>query len=226
MEEVIVEKLETNTNKANFSVKLLWVTPNAEKQVMYMARVSAENRDSESTRLLGYLLKENHVSPFEMANMCVEISGSRAILRQILRHRSFSFQELSQRYAKISMKDMTISEARRQDTKNRQNSIDDLPKNIQNEWKQKQESLNTKTFETYSWALENGIAKECARNILPEGNTTSILCMNGTLRSWIHFLKLRTGNGTQGEHQQIASACLDIFKEQFPIIAKAVFDSC
>tara|TARA_R110002153_G_scaffold192406_2_gene345661 strand:+ start:437 stop:1048 length:612 start_codon:yes stop_codon:yes gene_type:complete len=201
------------------SVKLLWVTPDAENQIMRMARVSSNNRDSENTKLLSYLIKNKHFSPLEMGNMCVEIEGDRAILRQILRHRSFHFQEFSQRYAKVT--NFTTSEARRQDTKNRQNSINDLSPEIQEQWEEKQKELNLQVEATYEWALENGVAKECARSVLPEGNTTSILCMNGTLRSWIHYFDVRCGSGTQKEHIDIANQIRDIFREQFPIIAEA-----
>ncbi len=158
-----------------------------------------------------------------MANMCVEITGPRAILRQILRHRSFSFQEFSQRYAAVESESLIVTEARRQDLKNRQNSIPDMSYDIKNEWNHRQEKLNQTVYENYQWALSNGIAKECARAILPEGNTISTICMNGTLRSWIHFLQLRTGNGTQKEHQDLANACRAIFMSQFPVISQASF---
>lgn len=210
--------------KGTYEVKLISKTPDAEKVVLYTARVSSDNRESEDTRLLGYLIRNGHWSPFELANMVVEITASRAIIRQILRHRSFSFQEFSQRYSAISEDDLIVNEARRQDVKNRQNSIDDLDNKIKKEWDDKQRSLNKKAYETYKWALENGIAKECARAILPEGSTLSTLCMNGTLRSWIHYLSLRCSNGTQNEHIKIAKACLKIFKENFPIIYDAAFE--
>jgi len=204
-------------------VELLWVTPDAEKQIMRMARVSSKDRDNESTKLLGYLIRNKHWSPFEQCNMAVEITGNRAILRQILRHRTFHFQEFSLRYASPDENSLFTTEARRQDLKNRQNSIDDLSPQVKKEWEDKQKSLNKKTYETYEWALENGIAKECARAVLPEGNTKSILCMNGTLRSWIHYLELRCGNGTQKEHMDIANQIKEIFIEQFPIISQSCF---
>jgi thymidylate synthase (FAD) len=205
------------------NVKLVWKTQDSEKIILNIARISSENRDSEDTRLLGYLIRNKHWSPFEMANMCVEITGPRAILRQMLRHRSFNFQEFSQRYQKPDKDDLHESEARRQDDKNRQNSYDDLDDKIKDEWIQKQKEINEKVFEAYSWAIDNGIAKECARSVLPEGNTYSILCMNGTLRSWIHYLDLRCANGTQKEHIEIANMIRNIFTENFPTIAKAVF---
>jgi thymidylate synthase (FAD) len=217
VDDIILEEGKT------FSVKLLWVTPNSQQVVLYTARVSAENRNSENTKLLGYLIRNKHFSPFEMASMSVEITASRAVIRQILRHRSFNFQEFSQRYAVVKEEDMIVNEARRVDTKNRQNSIDDLPADVKKEWIDKQRSINKKVLETYQWAIEKGIAKECARSILCEGNTLSTLCMSGTLRSWIHYLQLRTSNGTQLEHMEVASECLRIFKEQFPIIYDAAF---
>jgi thymidylate synthase (FAD) len=204
-------------------IKLLWVTNDAEKQIMRMARVSSDNRDSDDTRLLSYLIRNKHFSPFEMANLAIEIKTSRAIIRQILRHRSFSFQEFSQRYASPNEDCLVTNDARRSDLKNRQNSIDDLPEQTRKIWQDKQKALNKKIYETYQWGIDNGIAKECVRAILPEGNTLSIICINGTIRSWIHYLQLRTGNGTQLEHKRIADGILEIFKEQFPIIYKAAF---
>ena len=220
--EEIVEASEIKDGK-NFSVKLLAATPNAEKLVLYTARVSSDNRESENTKLLGYLIRNKHWSPFELANMCLEITASRAVIRQILRHRSFNFQEFSQRYAVVKEEDLIVNEGRRQDLKNRQNSIDDLPADVKKEWIDKQRSINKKVLETYQWALEKGIAKECCRAILPEGNTLSTLCMSGTLRSWIHYLQLRCNNGTQKEHSEVSLECLRIFKEQFPIIYDAAF---
>jgi len=218
-----METIEEIVDRKPFTVKFLSATPDAEKMILYTARVSSDNRESEDTRLLGYLIRNQHWSPFEMSNLILEITASRAVIRQILRHRSFTFQEFSQRYSSIGEEDLIVNEARRQDYKNRQNSIDDLDKQIKKEWEDKQKSLNKKAFETYQWALSKGIAKECARAVLPEGSTLSTLCMNGTLRSWIHFLKLRSSEGTQLEHQNVARACLDIFREQFPIISKAAF---
>lgn len=203
------------------SVKLLWVTPLAETQILRMARVSSKNRDSKNTKLINYLLKNAHYSPFEMCNMTVEITTSRAISKQIIRHRSFSFQEFSQRYA-VASTEFHYTEARRQDLKNRQNSIDDLSIDIKNRWKEKQYMIFKQIREDYQWALDNGIAKECARSILPEGNTKTILCMNGTLRSWIHYLQLRCGNGTQKEHMEVANMIKDVFVQSFPIISQAL----
>ncbi len=202
-------------------VDLLWVTPDAEKKIMFMARVSSAKRDVDSPGLLKYLIKHGHWSPLEMANMCVEIVCTRAISRQIIRHRSFSYQEYSQRYAKVKTK-FIISQARRQDVKNRQNSIDDVSEEITKEWANKQDKLNQLINDDYEWALENGIAKECARAILPEGNTLTTVCMNGTIRSWVHYLQLRCANGTQQEHIEVADKIKEIFKTQFPIISKAM----
>ena len=218
--EEIVEDVKSDKN---FSVKFLAATPNAEKLILYTARVSSDNRESENTKLLGYLIRNKHWSPLEMAQFSVEIVASRAVIRQILRHRSFNFQEFSQRYAVVKEDDLIVNEARRQDRSNRQNSIDDLPADVKKEWIDKQRSINKKVLETYQWAIEKGIAKECARSILSEGNTLSTLCMSGTLRSWIHFLQLRSANGTQLETQQVSKECLRIFKEQFPIIYDAAF---
>jgi len=204
-------------------VTLRWVTPDAEKEVLRMARISSDNRENDDTKLLGYLIRNKHWSPLELCNMSVEIEGPRAILRQILRHRSFSFQEFSQRYASPTADSLIVTEARRQDFKNRQNSIDDLDENIKQEWIEKQKEINAKVYETYEWAISKGIAKECARSIFPEGNTISILGVNGSLRSWIHYLELRCGNGTQKEHMEIANMIRGIFIEQFPIISKTVF---
>ena len=212
----------TSTIPKKTNVKLLWSTPDAEKQIMRMARVSSNNRDSDNPKLLTYLIKNKHWSPLEMANMCIEIVGPRAILRQILRHRSFSFQEFSQRYASVDDTDFIISQARRQDIKNRQNSIDDMDEEIQEEWEQMQLRLNNIVKNLYEWALNNGIAKECARSILPEGNVLSTLCMNGTLRSWIHYLDLRCGHGTQSEHSEIANQIKEIFIQEFPIVSSAL----
>lgn len=203
-------------------VSLLWSTVDAEKQIMRMARISSDQRNSDNPNLLRYLIINKHWSPFEMANMCVEITGPRAILRQILRHTSFNFQEFSQRYAKVKNNNLITSEARRQDNKNRQNSIDDIPDEIKDEWISRQEEINTLIAKNYKWALDNGIAKECARVVLPEGNTLSTLCMNGNIRSWIHYLELRCENGTQLEHSLIAKEIKKIFIQNFPIISKSL----
>ncbi len=208
------------------NVKLVWSTPDAEKLVVYMARVSApKNQANADTapRLLKYLIKNKHWSPFEMANMCVEIETTRAISPQILRHRSFSFQEFSQRYADTSeLGSAVIPHLRRQDHKNRQNSIDDLSPELLGHYYRRISELYENAEHLYREMVSNGVAKECARSILPLSTQTRLF-MNGTLRSWIHYLDLRCSNGTQLEHQQIARLIKQIFCEQFPTIGEAVF---
>jgi len=200
-------------------VKLISVTPDAEKTMLYCARVSnPANQNSENPKLLDYCIKHGHWSVFEMGNMIVEIETSRAIAAQILRHRSFSFQEFSQRYAEATGAE--IYPARRQDNKNRQNSIDDLPSDVQEWFKTVQEHHNIAAFHSYEQAISYGIAKEQARFLLPLSTTTR-LYMNGTVRSWLHYLDLRCANGTQLEHKEIADAIKKVFVEQFPNIAKA-----
>jgi thymidylate synthase (FAD) len=204
------------------SVKLISVSPDAEKIIAYCARVSSPHQDNpENAKLLAYCIKHGHWSVFEMSNMVIEVKTSRAISAQILRHRSFSFQEFSQRYAAVDNSGIVVYAARRQDTKNRQNSIDDLSDAIKAEWEQRQLDNWKSSFEHYKWALDNGIAKECARFVLPLGCSTKVY-MQGTVRSWIHYLQLRGDNGTQREHMDIANEIRDIFIEQFPTIAEAL----
>lgn len=206
--------------------ELVWATPNAEEMIVKMARVSApKNQDNMDTapRLLQYLIKHKHWSPFEMANMCVEIETTRAISPQILRHRSFSFQEFSQRYADTNeLGSAVIPHLRRQDNKNRQNSIDDLSPELIASYYRRISQLCEDAEHLYREMISNGVAKECARSILPLSTQTRLF-MNGTLRSWIHYLQLRTDNGTQLEHQQIAQRIKQIFCDQFPVIGQAVF---
>ena len=193
--------------------------------IAYSARVSNpgnQNNAVTSAKLLKYLIRENHWSPFEMVSMTLEIQTTRDISRQIIRHRSFSFQEFSQRYA-VS-EDFVPREARLQDPKNRQNSIEianDDDRLVEN-WSMKQQEVINKSKEVYKWALENGIAKEQARAVLPEGNTQTTLYMSGTLRSWLHYCDLRRSNGTQKEHMEVAEQCWEIIKQHFPDIAKAI----
>ena len=200
---------------------------NAEDLIAYCARVSNPSNQSNtetSERLLTYLAKEKHWSPFEMVSACLEIETTRDIARQILRHRSFSFQEFSQRYADPT-KDLAINnfrEARLQDTKNRQNSIETDDIDLKLEWLKKQSEVSLAAKETYLWAIENGIAKEQARAVLPEGTTESRMYMNGTLRSWIHYIELRSSNGTQKEHREIAVACANELEKVFPIMKKFI----
>jgi thymidylate synthase (FAD) len=199
------------------NVKLVWVTPDAEEKVAYMARVSNPgNQDNKETapKLLRYLMKNKHWSPFEMVNICMEIECTRDIGRQILRHRSFSFQEFSQRYAEAL--DMTSSEVRLQDTKNRQNSLPTEDRELQRWWDEMQLSLIAQARGVYGAALNNGIAKEVARKILPEGLTGSRMYMNGTLRSWMHYVDIRCDEATQKEHRDIADKCKAILATHFP----------
>ena len=194
---------------------------NATELVAFCARVS--NPDNQmnsetSDKLIKYLMKHKHWSPLEMVSVCLEIETTRDIARQILRHRSFSFQEFSQRYANpVKDLEFVTREARLQDLKNRQNSIETDDEEITNMWIKKQEDLIENAKETYNWAIKNGIAKEQARAVLPEGNTVSRMYMNGTLRSWIHYIELRSGNGTQKEHMDIALACAEVVAKIFPM---------
>ena len=189
--------------------------------VAFCARVSNPSNQfntETSEKLIKYLIKHQHWSPLEMVSDCLEIETTRDIARQILRHRSFSFQEFSQRYADPT-KDLSfvLREARLQDTKNRQNSIatDDL--SLQVRWEERQKRVIEEAKNAYEWAIENGIAKEQARAVLPEGLTVSRLYMNGTIRSWIHFIQLRSANGTQKEHQEVARECAKVIAEVFPL---------
>lgn len=202
--------------------ELIWITPDAEKLVGKIARVSNPKNENnpDVTKLLGYLIKHKHWSPFEMVSLCVEIETTRAISPQILRHRSFSFQEFSQRYAEATSVD--VPQLRRQDTKNRQNSIDDVEPHIE-EWLQERiEAHNRSALDIYNGMLAYGIAKECARNVLPLSTATR-LYMSGTLRSWLHYCDLRCANGTQAEHKQIADSVKDILLAQVPTIAHAMW---
>ena len=205
-------------------VKYVWSTPNAEQLVADMARVSApENIGKDASKLLAYLIKHQHWSPYEMVNMCVEINTTRDIARQLLRHRSFSFQEFSQRYAEVDkLPPAPLREARLQDTKNRQNSLASNDDEVKEFWKQMQEQLQAHALGVYKDALDMGIAKEVARAVLPEGLTTSRMYMNGTLRSWIHFYQLRSGNGTQKETRLIAEDIGVFIEGWFPNIWKAL----
>ena len=193
--------------------------------VAFCARVSnpSNQLNTENDKLINYLLKNAHFSPLEMVNVCMSIETTRDIARQILRHRSFSFQEYSQRYADPTKDlDFVIREARLQDTKNRQNSIELDPENdgqtiMAGAWRNKQQQLLDLAKETYKWAIDNGIAKEQARAVLPEGLTVSRLYVNGTLRSWIHYIQLRSANGTQKEHMEIALECAKVIAKVFPM---------
>jgi len=194
---------------------------NAQELVAFCARVSNPSNQlntETSEKLIKYLIKNAHWSPLEMVSACLEIETTRDIARQMLRHRSFSFQEFSQRYANpVKDLEFTIRDARLQDPKNRQNSIENEDELISKAWKEKQEKLINEATNTYNWAIENGIAKEQARAVLPEGNTVSRLYMNGTLRSWIHYIELRSANGTQREHMEIAISCAEVINKIFPM---------
>ena len=194
---------------------------NAQELVAFCARVSNPSNQlntETSEKLINYLIKNSHWSPLEMVSACLEIETTRDIARQMLRHRSFSFQEFSQRYANpVKDLEFVIREARLQDLKNRQNSIPSDNQKINEIWANKQQNVIDLAIETYNWAIENGIAKEQARSVLPEGNTVSRLYMNGTLRSWIHYIQLRSANGTQKEHMDIAKACAEVINKIFPM---------
>ncbi len=208
------------------TTKLQWATPDIDKQIMFMARVSnPANQHSENSRLLHYCMEHGHVSPFEMASACLEINTTRDIGRQILRHRSFSFQEFSQRYADATqLGEFVMRECRLQDAKNRQNSLEceDKP-GLQRWWDEAQQAVIDLSLYKYNLALEAGIAKEQARALLPEGLTPSRLYMNGTLRSWIHYLKQRLDPSTQKEHRLIAEQVLAILRTVAPITMQAFF---
>ena len=198
----------------------------AEDLIVYMARVSNPNNQDNTQgndKLIRYLIKNQHWSPFEMVSLVMEINTTRDIARQILRHRSFSFQEFSQRYADPTKElSFELRNARLQDYKNRQKSIETDDVELQDRWTLMQQALINNAEHAYNWAIQSGIAKEQARAVLPEGNTQSRLYMNGTLRSWIHYCQLRMENGTQKEHAEIANECWDIIAAQFPNVATAL----
>lgn len=189
--------------------------------VCFCARVSNPSNQhltANNEKLIRYLIQHHHWSPFEMVNICIEIRTTRDIARQILRHRSFSFQEFSQRYAQVQ--EFSVREARLQDTKNRQSSLETTDEALQEEWKTRQQGILDASTEAYQWALDHGIAKEQARAVLPEGMTSSVLYMNGTLRSWIHYFQVRTGEDTQKEHRLLALECKKEIATIFPEILK------
>ena len=217
------------------SVKLVGITQpmlqgpmceaNAEEFIAYCARVSnpANQDNPDSEKLLKYLVKHKHWSPFEMVHIVMEIETTRDIGRQILRHRSFSFQEFSQRYAEVQ--EMSEPrEARLQDSKNRQNSVETEDNDLQNSWNLVQNEMLLAAKNYYAWAISKGIAKEVARSVLPEGLTMSRMYMSGSLRSWIHYCELRMANGTQKEHRELATQCWNIITEQFPSL-KSVLEN-
>jgi len=207
------------------SVKLQWATPDIDQQILYMARVSnPDNQRSENTRLIAYLMEHGHVSPFEMANVCIEIETTRDIGRQILRHRSFSFQEFSQRYQDAGKLGTIVNrECRLQDTKNRQNSLECTDDQVRMEWESLQHRVERTAVNAYRQALDLGIAKEQARALLPEGLTLSRMYMNGNMRSWIFYLKQRLDPTTQKEHREIAEQVLQVLRGVAPITMDAFF---
>lgn len=200
----------------------------AQELIAYCARVSNPSNQfntDTSEKLIRYLVKHQHWSPLEMVSACCEITTTRDIARQILRHRSFSFQEFSQRYADpVKELNFVLREARLQDDRNRQNSIEVDNDLLKIEWERAQKRVLFAVKDAYEWAIKNGIAKEQARAVLPEGMTESRLYMNGTLRSWVHFIELRSGNGTQKEHREIARACAEVIAAVFPMGAEFVAD--
>jgi thymidylate synthase (FAD) len=206
-------------------VKLQWATPDIDQQILYMARVSnPDNQRSENTRLIAYLMEHGHVSPFEMANVCIEIETTRDIGRQILRHRSFSFQEFSQRYQDAGKLGTIVNrECRLQDTKNRQNSLETADDKLRMEWESLQHRVERTAVNAYRQALDMGIAKEQARALLPEGLTLSRMYMNGNMRSWIFYLKQRLDPTTQKEHRELAEQVLQVLRGVAPITMDAFF---
>ena len=208
------------------SAKLIWITPDAEPLIGKIARVSNPNNEDNPKveRLIKYLIKHKHWSPFEMASMCVEIHTTRAISAQILRHRSFSFQEFSQRYAIPTDTFATVlPELRRQDESNRQNSINDLESEKQEYYQQRIDDHFRESVNLYESLLHSGVAKECARSVLPL-NTVTRLYMSGTIRSWLHYVDLRADNGTQKEHMMIAACIGEILDTELPTVARAMWE--
>ena len=207
-------------------VKLVWATPDLDKHLAYIARVSNPNNQDNPNKegLFKYMMREGHVSPFEMCNMCVEITTTRDIARQVLRHRSFSFQEFSQRYADtILLPQSAIRECRMQDTKNRQNSIVSTDADVNAKWASLQQDVVELSLQNYLTALSIGVAKEQARALLPEGLTTSRMYMNGNMRSWIHYLNSRLHESTQKEHRVVAQQVLDVMRVAAPVTTAVFF---
>ena len=206
------------------TVKLVSITPDAEQMMAYIARVSnpANQENEKYAGLLKYCIKHNHWSVFEQSSMTVEIETTRAIAAQVLRHRSFTFQEFSQRYADTKLLEaIVLPELRRQDSKNRQNSIDDLDPEVVDKLNKQMKTLFSSSSALYNQMLECGVAKECARMVLPLCTPTRIY-MTGSCRSWIHYINLRTGHGTQKEHMEIAQECKNIFSQVYPVVASAL----
>lgn len=208
-------------------VKTIWATPNGDALIGRLARVSnpANQDNPDTSKLIGYLLRNQHWSPFEMVSMCVEINTTRDIGRQVLRHRSFSFQELSQRYQDVGVlgDEPVLRECRLQDTKNRQNSLPSVLPELDETWEQWQRDVWHISSARYKAALANGIAKEQARALLPEGLTPTRMYMAGTLRSWLHYIDLRSDEATQKEHREVALLCRNEVREQFPQVHAAMW---
>ena len=204
------------------TAKLVWITPNAEALIAKIARVSNPNNENNPKyeKLIRYLIEHKHWSPFEMASMCVEINTTRAIAAQILRHRSFSFQEFSQRYSEAI--DADVPQLRRQDKKNRQNSIDDLDIGLKMDFQERIDNLFDDSFDLYNDMLAHGVAKECARSVLPLATETR-LYMSGTIRSWLHYVDLRADDDTQLEHRAIASSIGEILASEVQSVARAMW---
>jgi thymidylate synthase (FAD) len=221
-----INDINENLRKISLSknlVELVSCTPGAEQVMLYCAKVSNPKNqlNFSNTNLLKYCITNKHWSVFEQASIVMQVKTSRAISAQILRHRSFSFQEFSQRYSALDESGVVIYVARRQDDKNRQNSIDDLPEEVKAEWEQRQLDNWKRAFEHYTWALNNNIAKECARFVLPMQSATTVY-ISGTVRSFIHYLDLRASNGTQQEHMDIAIEGKKVFKDALPTVAAAL----
>jgi thymidylate synthase (FAD) len=206
------------------SGKLTWITPHAEDLIVYIARVSNPQSQTEGKnkdKLIKYLIDHRHWSPFEMVSACIEINTTRDIARQMLRHRSFSFQEFSQRYQTIDkLSGIQIREARLQDQTNRQNSIETEDQSLHDNWRQRQLSVFERAETAYKWAIEQGLAKEVARAVLPEGLTHSRLYMAGTIRSWLHYCQTRYGSDTQKEHREIAQEINNLLSNELPFVFK------
>ena len=223
----IMTETETETTASTETTTTTATTNNQQIQdlIAYCARVSNPanqcNTDTNE-KLIKYLIRNSHWSPLEMVNICLEIETTRDIARQILRHRSFSFQEFSQRYAVADL-GFECKDARMPDTKNRQNSIETDDVALAQEWQLQQEAVSAAAEKAYNWALTNGIAKEQARSVLPEGMTVSRMYMNGTLRSWVHYIRLRSSNETQKEHRDVAVACADVIATIFPLIQTLIY---
>ena len=216
------------TQREVHTAKLVSITPDAEKQIAYMARVSNpsnQHNDETAPRLIRYLIKHKHWSPFEMASMQVEIETTRAVAAQILRHRSFSFQEFSQRYSSVDqLGTFGVPHLRSQDLKNKQASHDDLDPSFTDRMERKIQTLYNESLDLYEYMLSRGVAKECARSILPLGTPTR-LYMSGSIRSWIHYIQIRAGIETQLEHRLIAEKVKEIFEDQLPDVSEAAFGS-